>query len=33
MAQEKLDAFMQEKLADFSKLAEQDMSNSSLLKD
>ena len=31
MAQEKLDAFMQEKVADFSKLAEQDMSNASLL--
>lgn len=33
MAQEKLDRFMQEKLADFSKLAEQDMSNASLLKE
>jgi len=33
MAQEKLDAFMQEKVHDFSKLAEQDMSNSSMLKD
>ncbi|HET6249360.1 MAG TPA: hypothetical protein VFE47_16810 [Tepidisphaeraceae bacterium] len=32
MAQEKLDAFMQEKLHDFSKNAEQDMANSSLLK-
>jgi hypothetical protein len=31
MAQEKLDAFMQEKVADFSKLAEQDMSNATLL--
>jgi hypothetical protein len=33
MSQEKLDAFMQEKVADFSKLAEQDMSNASLLKE
>jgi len=33
MAQEKLDAFMQEKISDFSKLAEQDMANSSLLKE
>ena len=33
MAQEKLDAFMQERVADFSKLAEQDMSNSTLLKE
>ena len=33
MAQEKLDAFMQQKLSDFSKLAEQDMSNPALLKD
>ena len=33
MAQEKLDAFMQQKLSDFSKLAEQDMSNLALLKD
>ena len=33
MSQEKLDAFMQEKIADFSKLAEQDMSNASLLKE
>ena len=32
-AQEKLDAFMQEKIADFSKLAEQDMANASLLKE
>ncbi|HWE96103.1 MAG TPA: hypothetical protein VG269_19220 [Tepidisphaeraceae bacterium] len=32
MAQEKLDAFMQEKMHDFSKNAEQDMANSSLLK-
>lgn len=33
MSQEKLDAFMQEKIADFSKLAEQDMANASLLKE
>jgi hypothetical protein len=33
MAQEKLDAFMQEKIADFSKLAEQDMSNATLLRE
>jgi hypothetical protein len=33
MAQEKLDAFMQQKVSDFSKNADQDMSNSSLLKD
>jgi hypothetical protein len=33
MSQEKLDAFMQEKVGDFSKLAEQDMSNASLLKE
>ena len=33
MAQEKLDAFMQEKVADFSKLAEQDMSNATLLRE
>jgi hypothetical protein len=33
MAQEKLDAFMEQKLSDFAKLAEQDMSNASLLKD
>jgi hypothetical protein len=32
-AQDKLDAFMQEKIADFSKNSEQDMANSSLLKD
>ncbi len=32
-AQEKLDAFMQEKVADFSKLAEQDMANASMLKE
>ncbi|MFI5381560.1 MAG: hypothetical protein ACHRHE_19860 [Tepidisphaerales bacterium] len=32
-AQEKMDAFMQEKIADFSKLAEQDMANASLLKE
>ena len=32
-AQEKLDAFMQEKVHDFSKLAEQDMANASLLKE
>jgi hypothetical protein len=31
MAQEKLDAFMQEKISDFSKLAEQDMSNAAML--
>jgi hypothetical protein len=33
MSQEKLDAFMQQTLSDFSKLAEQDMSNASLLKE
>lgn len=33
MSQEKLDAFMQQKLSDFSKLAEQDMANASLLKE
>jgi hypothetical protein len=33
MAQEKLDSFMEQKLSDFAKLAEQDLSNSSLLKD
>lgn len=32
-AQEKLDAFMQQKVNDFSKLAEQDMANSSLLRE
>ena len=32
MAQEKLDAFMQEKMHDFSKNSEQDMANSSALK-
>ena len=32
-AQEKMDAFMQEKIADFSKNAEQDMSNAALLKE
>jgi hypothetical protein len=32
-AQDKLDSFMEQKLSDFAKLAEQDMSNSSLLKD
>jgi hypothetical protein len=32
-AQEKLDAFMQEKVSDFSKMAEQDMSNAALLKE
>jgi hypothetical protein len=32
-SQEKLDAFMQEKISDFSKLAEQDMANASLLKE
>ncbi len=32
MAQEKLDAFMQERIADYSKNAEQDMSNAQLLK-
>jgi hypothetical protein len=32
-AEDKLDAFMQEKIADFSKNSEQDMANSSLLKD
>jgi Domain of unknown function (DUF4175) len=33
IAQDKLDAFMEEQLADFSKNAEQDLSNPSLLKD
>jgi hypothetical protein len=33
MAQDKLDAFMQQALADFSKNAQQDMSNPALLKD
>jgi len=33
MSQEKLDAFMQQKISDFSKLAEQDMSNATLLKE
>ena len=33
LSQEKLDAFMQQKVSDFSKLAEQDMSNASLLKE
>ncbi|MGA2232772.1 MAG: hypothetical protein ABSH22_17875, partial [Tepidisphaeraceae bacterium] len=33
MAQDKLDAFMQENLADFSKDAEQDLSNPALLKE
>jgi len=33
LAQEKMDAFMQEKVSDFSKLAEQDMANASLLKE
>jgi hypothetical protein len=33
MSQENLDAFMQQKIADFSKNAEQDMSNPDLLKD
>jgi hypothetical protein len=33
MSQEKLDAFMQEKVNDFSKLAEQDMANASMLKE
>jgi lipoprotein-anchoring transpeptidase ErfK/SrfK len=33
MAQEKLDAFMEQKLSDFAKLSEQDLSNASLLKD
>ncbi|MBV8782201.1 MAG: hypothetical protein JO353_12465, partial [Phycisphaerae bacterium] len=33
MAEEKLDSFMQQKLSDFAKLAEQDMSNPALLKD
>ncbi len=32
-SQEKLDAFMQQKVSDFSKMAEQDMANSSLLKE
>ena len=31
--QDKLDAFMQSKVADFSKLAEQDMANASMVKD
>ena len=31
--QDKLDAFMQSKVSDFSKLAEQDMSNASMVKD
>lgn len=31
--QDNLDAFMQEKIADFSKLAEQDMANASMVKD
>jgi hypothetical protein len=33
MSQEKLDAFMQQKVSDFSKLAEQDMSNATLLRE
>jgi hypothetical protein len=33
MAQEKLDAFLEQKVSDFSKNSDQDMSNSSLLKD
>lgn len=33
MAQEKMDAFMQEKVNDVSKMAEQDMANASLLKE
>ena len=33
MAQEKLDAFMQEKVHDFSNVAEQDMANAALLKE
>ena len=33
MAQEKLDAFMQQKVSDFSNMAEQDMANSSLMKE
>jgi len=33
MAQEKLDQFMQQKVSDFSKNSDQDMANSSLLKD
>jgi hypothetical protein len=33
LSQDKLDAFMQEKISDFSKLAEQDMANASLLKE
>lgn len=33
MSQEKLDSFMQDKVSDFSKLAEQDMSNAALLKE
>ncbi|MCC6240370.1 MAG: hypothetical protein IT448_08750 [Phycisphaerales bacterium] len=32
-SQEKLDAFLQQKISDFSKMAEQDMANSSLLKE
>lgn len=32
-SQEKMDAFMQEKLSDYSKLAEQDQANASLLKE
>jgi hypothetical protein len=33
MAQEKMDAFIQAKVNDVSKLAEQDMSNAALLKE
>jgi hypothetical protein len=33
MSQDKLDSFMEQKLSDFAKLSEQDLSNSSLLKD
>lgn len=33
LAQEKLDAFMQQKVSDFSKNSDQDLSNSSMLKD
>ncbi len=33
MAQEKLDSFMQQKVSDYSKLAEQDMANATLLKE
>jgi len=33
MAQERLDAFLQQKVSDFSKNSDQDMSNSTLLKD